>query len=473
MPEILIIDDDENLCETLSIVLEAKGHKVVSFQSGEKGIEFLKDHFVDLILLDLFLKGMDGLAILERIKEIEKEIPVIVITGNREIPTVIKAIKSGAFHYLPKPFTNDELMIIVEQTVREKKIAHELGVLKESLKTKQDSHVIIGKSAIVKELFQQLETVAPTNLTVILQGESGTGKEVFAQLLHQKSLRPDQPFIPIDCGALPETLVEREFFGHEKGAFTGADQRKLGIFEMALEGTLFLDEITNLPLTIQPKFLRVLQEKRIRRIGGQKDFPVNPRIIVASNQELEKAVQLGHFREDLYYRLNQFTIFVPPLRERVEDIPEFIKKFIENANKTLHKNVTEITEDAIKFLQSYEWPGNIRELKNVILKCVLNSENIITIGEVKKSMVTNPKTPFKNSTSFQKETPVAKTKKTAKVTLKEYSRNLIELEEKKKIAEQLDKNQGKKDKTAKILGISRKTLYNKMRKYHLLKKRRE
>lgn len=450
MNKILVVDDDVEIQKLLTKILTASGYQPVIIGEGKKVLEQISKISPDLVLLDLKLPGIDGLKILEEIKKINPNLVVIIITAYGDVPSAVKAMKLGAYDFIDKPFTQDELVGLIKKALQTKNLYREM----ESLKKKfyhPDTEEIIAESPAIKKILEKINIVTPTNMTVIIEGESGTGKELLAHLIHQRSLRKAKPFVAIDCGAIPETLVESELFGYEKGAFTGADSQKIGQFEKADEGTLFLDEIANFSDAVQMKFLRVLEEKKLLRLGGQEYIGFDVRIIVASNVSLIEAVHEGKFREDLFHRLNEFLIMVPALRERREEIPFLANHFLQEANLEFDKKIENISTEAMKFLESYPWPGNIRQLKNVVRKVVLVAGSGSTeIKEISAELL-------------ESQAEVQEMLLVKQGSLKAASAGL----ELQMIKEALEKTGGNKAEAARILNISRKTLYRKMRELNL------
>jgi two-component system response regulator PilR (NtrC family) len=381
--KVAIVDDDRSLRELLEIVLKKEGYNVFSFEDGktaldaviEKGIDF------DAVITDILMPNIDGLTLIKHLKMKVPYLPIIVITANTNLDIAIEALKQGAYDYITKPFKNDELRMILRNAIEKSALYKENIELKSKLKTEELN--IIFKSKIMEELYMKAVVAAKTNVPVLLIGESGTGKELFAKLIHRESERSNNSFFAINCAAIPENLMESEFFGYEKGAFTGALFSKPGYFELAHKGTLFLDEIGDLPLHLQVKLLRAIEEKKVLRLGGKEPLEVDVRIIAATNKDLEEEIKNGRFREDLYYRLNVIKLEIPPLRNRKEDILTismfFLKKFCSNNNRTIQG----FTKDAIKILESYHWPGNVRELQNVIERaCVFETGDLIGVSSL-------------------------------------------------------------------------------------------
>lgn len=379
-PVILAVDDEADMLETYRSILSKK-FNLLTAASGSAALEALKDNPVSLILLDMKMARMNGLEVLKQIKEQETEPEVIVITASREVATAVEAMKLGALDYITKPFDVKELLVIIEKALEKRALIKENLYLKEALKEANAYCDLIGKTAGMKKLFETIERVAPADSTILICGESGTGKELVARAIHIKSKRAHKPFITVNCAAIPENLLESELFGHERGAFTGALERKLGKFELADEGTLFLDEIGCMAAPMQAKLLRVLEDKIIERVGSEKGIPINVRIISATNIDFKKAIDEGSFRHDLYYRLNVIPIDLIPLRERKEDIPLFIQYFLDKFNKDLNKKVKGFSTGALQVLMDYDWPGNVRELQNLIERAVVLSTGRIVMEE--------------------------------------------------------------------------------------------
>ncbi len=374
---VLIIDDDIKLSNALSIVIHKAGYTTYTANDGRAGIEMLHKESPAVVILDLRMPGMDGIEVLKQIKKISSETPVIIITAYSRVQSAVEAIKLGAYDYLSKPFDNDEIAITVQRAIKERAMRQEIHALKAQLNHAMPLFEQMGHSDAIIKLNELVNHVAPTNFTVVLYGETGSGKEVVARYIHNRSPRGDKPFVVVDCGSIPETLIESELFGYEKGAFTGADRQKAGQFENASGGTLFLDEIGNLPVSMQNKLLRALQERQVRRLGGDKEIAVDVRVVVAGNERLESLVKSGRFRMDLYQRLNEFHIEIPPLRKRKDDIVFLSKWFLDATNAELSKHVQGFTKDALDILLAYNWPGNVRELRNVIRRAVLLSSEMI------------------------------------------------------------------------------------------------
>lgn len=453
--KILIIDDEIDICQLLSKFLEKKGYACDYSSSANKGISRLKEEDYQLVLLDFRLPDMDGNEALQKIKAQKPNIKVIIITGYSDVKTAVECIKLGASEYVTKPIHPEEILHSVKSTLS--KSAQSTENKKQTPKRTQKTKTFIaGKSSQSQKIQQLIKLLAPTNMSVIIEGESGTGKEMVANAIHQKSKRADFPFVAIDCGALPKELATSELFGHIKGSFTGAINNKIGHFEAAKGGTLFLDEIGNLTYENQVKLLRVLQERKIKRIGDTKSIDIDVRIIVASNESLEEKVKAGDFREDLYYRLNEFMIELPPLRQRGDDILTFAEHFLTESNRELERNFDGIDEEAQQIINHYSWPGNLREMKNVIKRAVL-------LGEGKEihalDFPLEIRTPSSSEHSFDDFEPITDLKTVA------------ERAERKAILKTLEQTNYNKTQAAKVLKVDRKTLYNKMESYEIEFKR--
>ena len=473
MAKILIIDDDIDICQLLERFFKKKGHQPLFFTNGKKALEYLKENTADIVFCDFRLPDTDGKEMLLKIKEINSDIQVIIITGYSDVKTAVDVIKMGAFDYVTKPLLPEEILLMIDKVLNHKTEEPKTTVsapVTAPAKTTGSIHkktlsnpkgYVIGKSKEAEKLQTQIELVAPTNYSVVIYGESGTGKESVAYSIHLNSQRKDQPFVAVDCGALSKELAGSELFGHEKGAFTGALQAKVGQFEYANGGTIFLDEITNLPYDIQVSLLRVIQERKIRRVGSQKETNIDVRIIVASNEKLSEATSKGKFREDLYHRFNEFSIDLPSLRERNQDIMIFADFFLQNASAELNKNLDGFVPEVEKVFLEYSWPGNLREMNNVIKRAaLLSNKNLITLETLPQEIVFQSKFNLTEDKSENKNQLVAK----GLPELKSAALNA----EYEKILEVLRKVNFNKSKAAIMLDIDRKTLYNKMKTFNLL-----
>jgi len=388
---VLIVDDEVGARESLKIILK-NDYDVFLAKNAEEAFLQIKEHAPDVILLDIILPDLDGLKVLERIKQNDPDIIVIMITATKTVKTAVEAMKLGAYDYVTKPFDIDEMRLIITRSLSTKALEQEVKYRREEMDKSFDFGNILAKSKGMKEIFKVVKQIADSKSTVLIMGESGTGKELISRAIHYNSNRKNYPFVTINCAAIPETLIESELFGHEKGAFTNAIEKKLGRFEVAHQGTLFLDEIGELSLTTQAKILRFLEEKEFNRVGGSKTIKVDVRLITATNKDLSQLIKKGSFREDLYYRINVVPIVIPPLRERKEDIPILVDHFINKFNVENNKTVKGINKEALEFLMQYEWPGNVRELENLIERVIaLTSNEYIPTNELPYSFKNIPK----------------------------------------------------------------------------------
>jgi two-component system NtrC family response regulator len=371
-PKILIVDDETRMCRSLQILLLGEGEYDVSFAlSGDQALKYMTDQEIDLMVVDLSMPGMNGLDLLKRVKQVNPNMPVVIMTAYSSVKSAIEAMKGGAFEYLIKPFGNEEFLSVVERALKGKKLVHEARSNKRSA---HGYNKIIGKSPKMEEVFSSIEKAAHTDSTVFIIGESGTGKELVAREIHETGKRRKGPFITINCAALPETLLESELFGYERGAFTGAIKTHVGKFERAQGGTLFLDEIGEMSPWLQTKILRFLQEREFERVGGGTPIKVDVRIIAATNRDIRKALEAESFRKDLYYRLSVITIEIPPLRDRKEDIPLLVAHFLEDKGKRLGKQINELSSEAWHVLLEHDYPGNVREIENIIERAIIEVE---------------------------------------------------------------------------------------------------
>jgi two-component system, NtrC family, nitrogen regulation response regulator NtrX len=381
MPKILIIDDERVIRATLKEILEYENYEIFEAQDGEQGIKMILEDDFDLVLCDVKMPKMDGIEVLEQVALMEKQPQFIMISAHGSIETAVEATKKGAFDFIPKPPDLNRLLLTVRNALDKKHLVSETKVLKKKLSQKYN---MVGQSEAIVRVKETIEKVAPTEARVLITGPNGTGKELVAHWVHQKSNRSDAPFIAVNCAAIPSELIESELFGHEKGSFTSAIKQRVGKFEQADGGTLFLDEIGDMSLSAQSKVLRALQESKITRVGGDKDIKVDVRVLAATNKDLKKEIEEGNFREDLYHRLSVILIQVPPLKDRKEDIPLLVNKFLDDIAKEYGTAKKEITPQAIELLQQFPWTGNIRELRNVVERLVILGEKTISQDDVKK-----------------------------------------------------------------------------------------
>lgn len=448
--KIVIIEDEKTKRITMNDALIKDGYNVESFEDPVVAISYLKESEVDLVITDIRLPQMDGFEVLQKVKEMNQNIAVVMMTAFGTIESAVEAMKLGAYDYLTKPFSTDQLLLLVKKISRFKKLEEENVSLKEKLKERYSFHNIIGKSKPMQDLYDLIETISSSDVAVFIEGNSGTGKEMVANAIHYNSTRKDGPFIKLSCALLNESLLESELFGHEKGAFTGAIKFKKGRFELAHSGTIFLDDVDDIPVSSQVKLLRLLQEKEFERVGGNTTIKTDVRFICATKVDLWEKVKLNQFREDLYYRLRVMPVKLPPLCERREDIPLLINHFLKKVNKTnLH-----FTPDAIELLTTYHWPGNVRQLENSIYRITA----LIKGKEITKEMIPNDLILPKD------EKTVFDFSKSNQINLDKMIQE-IELSAINWACEKSNKNQSK---AAELLGIKRTTLRDKMKKYNLL-----
>jgi two-component system response regulator PilR (NtrC family) len=390
MSSVLVVDDEKSLRELLTIMLEKDGYDVTCSENGEKAIKQIEEREFDLVITDFKMRQVNGINVLEAVKKEHPKTPVVMMTAYASAEIAVEAMKKGAYDYISKPFNVEDFQLIVKNAMEMKKLSDENRHLKSALKDKYQYANIIGKSPAMQKVFSLVEKIADSNATVLIHGESGTGKELVAKAIHFNGGRRNYPFISINCGAVPENLLESELFGHEKGAFTSADSAKIGLMEAANKGTFFLDEIGETPLSLQVKLLRVLQEREFTRVGATQTTKIDLRILAATNLDLAQAVQNKQFREDLYYRLNVIPLRLPPLRERREDIPQLINHFIEkyNKNRRADNKILGISQEAINVLEKHHWPGNVRELENAIERAVvLEMEDFIQVHSLPEDIL--------------------------------------------------------------------------------------
>lgn len=447
--EILVVDDEPLMCSMLRDTLVKKNYQVAVTNTGTNAIEKLRSGQFDLVITDIFLPDINGMDILRTAKEIDPNLGIIMITAHGSVEKAVEAMKVGAFDFLTKGFSIDQIEVTVEKFFKYQRLVQENQMLRSELRSRYGLDNIIGKSPKIQQVFETVEMVAPTKATVLIQGPSGTGKELIARAIHNCSPRREQPFIKTNCAALPEPLIESELFGHEKGAFTGAIRRTKGRFEVADGGTLLLDEISEIKPSLQAKLLRVLQEKEFEKVGNPETKQVDVRVIATTNRSLEEAVGKGEFREDLYYRLNVVPIYVPPLRERVEDIPLLVEHFVELYARENGRQIKEIDERVMQRLMEYDWPGNVRELENTIERAV-----VICRDGIIRTCHLNFAEPGRRSPPEvpASELPVG-------FTLRELEKQLV--------LQTLERYRGNRTRAAKQLGISIRTLRNKLRQYRL------
>jgi len=446
-PRILVVDDEESIRMMLRAVLEEEGYEIIEAADGPEAVKAVEQNPLDLILLDIRMTTMDGIETLTEIRKISPFVPVLMMTAYATVKTAVEALKAGAFEYLAKPLDIEELKILVQKALEYYRLREENLTLKERLGSRFDFSRIIGKGRKMKELFDFLAQVAPSEATVLILGESGTGKELVANAIHHNSPRTQQPFVKVACAALPETLLESELFGHEKGAFTGAIARREGRFQAAHRGTIFLDEVGEMSPAIQTKLLRVLQEREFEPVGSSRTAKVDVRVIAATNKDLGKEIKEGRFREDLFYRLNVIPIHLPPVRERKEDIPALANHFLSLYREKNKKEIKEISPKALDLLIRHDWPGNIRELENCLERAV-----IVARGELIAPADLPPAIQNLPAGKEDAEIPFP-----AGISLQEAEKALI--------LKTLEDAGGNRSRAAEILGINRRTLQMKLKEY--------
>ena len=444
---VLIVDDDNAHRKMLTAILSAEGYRIQEADDGDSACQLVKKNLFDLVLMDLRMKRMDGDVAQKKMASINPDIPVVIMTAYGTVRSAVNALKSGADNYLTKPIDIDELKILLKKTLQQRQLKAENRDLREQLGKRFDLGSIIGSSSSMRALIETLTLVAPSEASVLIQGESGTGKELVASAIHHNSPRKSRPFIKVNCAALPETLLESELFGHEKGAFTGAAGPRKGRFERADNGTLFLDEIGEMAPATQAKILRVLQEREFEPVGGTRSIRVDTRILSATNRNLEKEIKADRFRDDLYYRLNVVTITVPPLRERLSDIPLLAEHFLNHYAAKNHRTFKGIVPQTMDLLMQYSWPGNVRELENVIERAVIMARG----DRIETEHL--PRSINDRASAATGHSPILPS-----------GRSLKEVE-KEMILKTLDDMSGNRTQTAKILGISRRTLQLKLKEY--------
>jgi len=465
MANILVIDDNETIREGVAAVVAKMGHKAHVAEDGQRGVKLFKSRRVDFTITDLKMEGMDGIEVLKAVLETDPDAVVMLITAFGTVETAVEAMKSGAFDFITKPFKPDLLRAKVDQALEVARMKKEAARLKEENRVLREESLaqtgidnLVGESPVMQEVFTTVRKVAPSDSTVLVTGESGTGKELIAHALHDLSRRREGPFIRVGCGALAETLLESEMFGHEKGAFTGASRRKLGRFELADGGTIFLDEIGEIGAALQMKLLRVLQEREFERVGGEETLSVDVRVVAATNRDLEALVQEGVFREDLYYRLHIVPLRMPALRERPGDVPRLARHFIEKLSGRTGKKITDLTPEALEVLEQYRWPGNVRELENVIEQAMVFCE-----GEVleEADLPSNLKKRPAPGAGLRQEADGSLRVDLAGRSLPE----VLDEVERTLIASAFETAKKVKTETARLLGIKTSALYYKLEKY--------
>jgi two-component system, NtrC family, response regulator len=461
MNTILVVDDEPNYQVVLSELLREEGYEVYTAGGGEEALRLAKETDLDLIITDMRMPGMGGLELLKAVKVLNRDLPVIMITAFGEVDKAVEAMRTGAFNYLAKPFNNDELVVSIRKAIEHYSLLRENTRLRGEMQTRYGFASIIGKNKRMQQIYTLIEKVAPTPATVLISGESGTGKELVARAIHFNSSRKEAPFISVNCAALPESLLESELFGHEKGAFTGAVALRKGRFELADTGTLFLDEVGEMPLSLQSKLLRVLQERTFERVGGAQTLRVDVRILTATNRDLKEEIEKNLFREDLYYRLNVLHILLPPLRDRLDDLPLLAAHFVKKFAKQLNRPNLQISPDALRYLSSLPWEGNVRELENVIERAaILAPGETIEVEDVRADSVGEPKaSEWAADLDLDRLIP-------PEVTLPD----ILDTIEEKMVRKALERAGHVQTRAAEELGITKSLLQYKMKKYGLQKK---
>ncbi len=444
---VLIVDDEESIRNSLAGVLMDEDFSILKAEDGMKALEIIRKEAPEVVLLDIWMPGIDGIETLTRIKKRYPEIQVIMISGHGNIETAVRATKLGAFDFIEKPLSLDKVMLAISHALDFRRLAEENLLLRQEI---DERYEIIGKSQLIQTVRERIAKVAPTDSWVLITGENGVGKELVARAIHRESHRRGKPFVGVNCAAIPEELIESELFGHEKGAFTGATSRKKGKFDLADKGTLFLDEIADMSLKTQAKILRILQEQKFERVGGEKTIDVDVRVIAATNRKLEDEIQRGRFREDLYYRLNVIPIHVPALRERKEDILLFVEYFLYDFSGRSGKERKDILPEALELLQGNDWPGNVRELKNMIERLVIMAPGrTIEVSDLPDS--------FRRQTESAAESEFFPDKESLKEATVRFEREFI--------SKKLTQNDGNISKTAERIGIARRNLHRKIRQF--------
>jgi two-component system nitrogen regulation response regulator NtrX len=445
-PTILIVDDETTILQSLSGILSDEGYETLTASNGYEALKIIEEESPDLVLLDIWMPGMDGIETLREIKRTNPFLQVVIISGHGTIETAVKATKLGAYHFVEKPLSIEKVVVTINNALNFRRLEEENRFLR---KKTLEKHSITGNSPPIQALKKQIAIAAPTQAWVLITGENGTGKELVARTIHQMSDRPDKPLIDVNCAAIPDELIESELFGHEKGAFTGATTRKRGKFEVADKGTIFLDEIGDMSLKTQAKILRILQEKKFERVGGTRTLSVDVRVLAASNKDLEREIEKGTFREDLYFRLNVIPIEVPPLRNRTEDIPLLIETFLSEFVQEGHCGQKSMTPEAIEHLKAYQWPGNVRELKNLVERLAIMIQSDV-IGEDDIPL------------SYRHQKVIASDMELLREdSLKEAKREF----EKAYIQQKLAENNNNISQTADSIGIERSHLYKKIKSF--------
>lgn len=442
---ILVVDDEESICKSLKAILSDEGYQVLVAGSGEDAVKIVEEEMPQLVLLDVWLPGMDGLETLQAIKKINPQILVIIMSGHGTIETAVKATKLGAFDFIEKPLSLDKIIILVNNAINLSRLQEENVLLKQKV---SHQYELTGQSPVINELKEMISIVAPTNAWILIMGENGTGKELVARSIHHLSLRSHKDIVEVNCAAIPEELIESELFGHEKGAFTGATEKKRGKFDLAHEGTIFLDEVADMSLKAQAKILRILQEKKFERVGGNKLIDMDVRVLAATNKDLEEEMKAGRFRQDLYYRLHVIPLSVPPLRDRKEDIKPLVERFLMDFTNKEGLEPKTLNDEALALLMKHDWPGNVRELKNIIERMIiLTPSDEITAKDIPSLNIKE-----ESEAAFGSQTVTGDSLKDAKMDF-----------ERQFILKKLEENEGNISKTAEAIGLERSHLHKKLK----------
>lgn len=451
---ILIVDDEESICQSLSGILTDEGHEVIAVTSGEEALRVVDEEQPPLVLLDIWLPGIDGIEVLKAIKTSHPQVQVLMMSGHGTIETAVRATKLGAFDFIEKPLSLEKVILAVNHALELVRLEEENLLLKQKV---THEYELTGQSAAIQELKEMIGIVAPTNAWILIMGENGTGKELVARSIHRQSRRSQKPFIEVNCAAIPEDLIESELFGHEKGAFTGATAKKRGKFDLANEGTIFLDEVADMSLKAQAKVLRILQEKKFERVGGNQLIPTDVRVLAATNKDLEREMEAGLFRQDLYYRLNVIPLRIPPLRDRREDIPLLVERFLRDFAAKEGETEKKVADEAMTVLMRHHWPGNVRELKNIIERFVIMTPtNLISLRDV-LPLFAEASLPEEGEDDLLPEAKA--TCDTFRAAKQDFERQYI--------LRKLREFDGNISKTAEAIGLERSNLHKKIRSYGL------
>ena len=451
---ILIVDDEESICQSLSGILADEGHEVIAVTSGEEALRVVDEEQPALVLLDIWLPGIDGIEVLKAIKRSHPQVQVLMMSGHGTIETAVRATKLGAFDFIEKPLSLEKVILAVNHALEMVRLEEENLLLKQKV---THEYELTGQSPAIQELKEMIGIVAPTNAWILIMGENGTGKELVARSIHRQSRRSQKPFIEVNCAAIPEDLIESELFGHEKGAFTGATAKKRGKFDLANEGTIFLDEVADMSLKAQAKVLRILQEKKFERVGGNQLIPTDVRVLAATNKDLEREMEAGRFRQDLYYRLNVIPLRIPPLRDRREDIPLLVERFLRDFAAKEGETEKKVADEAMTVLMRHYWPGNVRELKNIIERFVIMTPtNLISLRDV-LPLFAEASLPEEGGDDVPPEAKA--TVDTFRAAKQDFERQYI--------LRKLREFDGNISKTAEAIGLERSNLHKKIRSYGL------